>query len=279
MWRKAVSPTVQARLAHLDIPFNALGLDSFGVSKDHLGPFFTMLEGFYKLYFRVQVFGIDNVPNEGAGMLVSNHSGGLPADGGMIVASMLLDHEPPRLVHGMVEKFAQNWPVVSPWFNKVGQLPGLPDNAMRILNAGRLLMVFPEGARGLGKLYRDRYQMTRFGTGFMRIALKTGTPIIPTCFIGGEESMPTVFHARRLAKTVGAPYWPVTPYLAPVPLPLPCELHFGEPMQFDGTGNERDDVIEDYVAQVRRRIDEMIAKGRKLHGVLRASRETGEARR
>jgi 1-acyl-sn-glycerol-3-phosphate acyltransferase len=152
-------------------------------------------------------------------MLVSNHSGGVPADGGMIIASLFFSLDPPRQVHGMVEKFAQEWPFVSQWFNRVGQLPGLPEHAIRLLRDGRLLMVFPEGARGLGKLYKDRYHLSHFGTGFMRIALQTGTPVIPLAFIGGEEAMPTVFHATRLARLVGAPYWPVPPYLLPVPLP------------------------------------------------------------
>jgi len=172
----------------------------------------------------------------------------------------------------MVEKFAQNWPVVSPIFSKVGQFPGIPDNAVRILESGRLLMVFPEGARGLGKLYRDRYHLEKFGTGFMRIALQTNTPIIPMAFVGGEEAMPTVFHARRLAKLVGAPYWPVPPYLLPVPMPLPCELHIGEPLTFEGNGNERDDVIEANVAEVRRAVEGLIASGRRIHGSLGASR-------
>lgn len=271
-WRRAISPTVKARLGQLDLEFSDYGLDPFGISREHLGAFYSFLELFYRYYFRVQVFGIQNVPATGPAILVSNHSGGVPADGGMIVASMFFEHDPPRHVHGMVEKFAQNWPVVSPVFSKVGQFPGLPDNAIRILESGRLLMVFPEGAKGLGKLYRDRYHLERFGMGFMRIALQTGAPIIPMAFVGGEEAMPTVFHANRLAKLVGAPYWPVPPYLVPVPMPLACELHIGEPLEFEGTGNERDDVIGEYVAQVRAEVEKLIAGGRRIHGRLDAPR-------
>lgn len=269
MLKHVVSPAVRARIHDLDMQFNEYGLDRFGVSRDHLAAFYSMLEPFYRRYFRVKVFGMEHVPRDGRAMLICNHSGGVPADGGMLVASMFFDHDPPRHVHGMVEKFAQTWPFVSPWFSKLGHLPGLPDNAIRLLEDDRLLMVFPEGAKGLGKLYRDRYQLERFGTGFMRIALQTGTPIIPVAFVGGEETMPTVFHARRLAKIVGAPYWPVPPYLVPLPMPLGCELHFGTPMTFEGTGNERDDVIERNVGQVKARIEDLIATGRRIHKTLR----------
>lgn len=269
MLQYAVSPSVRSRIDALDMDFNKFGLDKFGVSRDHIAACYSLLEPFYRRYFRVKVFGIEHVPNTGRGMLICNHSGGVPADGGMLVSSIFFDHDPPRHVHGMVEKFAQTWPFVSPWFSKLGHLPGLPDNAIRLLEDERLLMVFPEGAKGLGKLYRDRYQLERFGTGFMRIALQTSAPIIPVAFVGGEESMPTVFHARRLAKLVGAPYWPVPPYLVPVPMPLGCELHFGAPMHFEGNGNERDDVIERYVGQVKARVDDLIENGRRIHSTLR----------
>jgi 1-acyl-sn-glycerol-3-phosphate acyltransferase len=262
MWRRAISPEVRERIEQIDLPFNRWGLDPYGISKAHLGLFMTALGLIYHHYFRVRVHNIERVPDRSPAMLVSNHSGGLPADAGMILASLFFDHEPPRLAHAMVEKFAQTWPFVGPWFSRVGQLPGLPEHAKRLLLDGRLLLVFPEGARGTGKLYRDRYQLVRFGTGFMRIALEAGVPIVPIAFIGGEEAIPTIYHAKRLAKLFKAPYFPVTPYLLPVPLPVTCEIHYGEPMHFEGTGNEPDDVIEGYVAQVRERIEQLVADAR-----------------
>ncbi|PRP92399.1 2-acyl-glycerophospho-ethanolamine acyltransferase [Enhygromyxa salina] len=262
MWRRVISDEVRERIERLDLPFNRWGLDPYGISKDHLGLFLTVLGQAHKHYFRVRTRGIENVPGTGPAMLVSNHSGGLPTDGGMIVASIFFDREPPRLAHGMVEKFAQSWPFMGPWFSRVGQLPGLPEHAKRLLLDGRLLMVFPEGARGTGKLYRDRYQLERFGTGFMRIALETGVPIVPIAFIGGEEAIPTIYHAKYLAKLANAPYFPITPYILPVPLPVNCEVLYGAPMHFEGTGNEPDHVIDGYVAQVKARVEELIAEGR-----------------
>jgi 1-acyl-sn-glycerol-3-phosphate acyltransferase len=264
-FEKFTSRDVQQRLARLELPFNQYGMDPLGISRKHLGVFYSMLEVFYKNYFRVRCFGVDNVPSSGSAMLVGNHSGGLPVDGGMVIASLFFDADPPRHVSGMVEYFAQNWPFVSEWFSRVGQLPGLPEHAVRLLRDGRLLMVFPEGARGTGKLYKDRYRLMQFGTGFMRIALQTGAPIVPFAFIGGEEALPTVYHAKTLAKIFGAPYWPVPPYLLPMPLPLGCEIHYGRPMHFEGTGNEPDEVIEGYVEQVRSVVEVLIARGCAMH--------------
>lgn len=265
-----IDPEVSERVARLELPFNRYGLDPFGVSRPHLAQFFTLLAFFYRRYFRVTAYDIQNVPARGRVMVVGNHSGGLPVDGGMVMTSLLLEHEPPRLAHGMVEKFAQTWPIVSTWFSRVGQFPGLPEHAIRLLHDERLLMVFPEGARGTGKLYKDRYEMVRFGTGFMRLALQTQSPIVPFAFIGGEEALPTIYHAKTLARLVGAPYWPVPAYLLPVPLPIACQIYYGEPMTFEGDGTEPDEVIMGYVDQVRERIQALINRGREERRAKRA---------
>lgn len=264
VWQRLIDDEVRDRLGGVDVPFNAYGLDPFGISREHLGVFYTLLGRLYRDYFRVRTVGIQNIPDTGRAMVIGNHSGGLPVDGAMVLASLFFDHEPPRHGHGMVEKFAQYLPFVSEWFCRIGQLPGLPEHAVRLLEADRLLMVFPEGARGTGKLYKDRYQLVRFGTGFMRIALQTRSPVVPFAFVGGEEALPTVYHAKLLARLVRAPYWPVPPYLLPVPLPVQCVLVYGEPMVFEGDGSEADPVIEGYVAQVRERVAGLIDEGRAL---------------
>ncbi|HEY8379431.1 MAG TPA: lysophospholipid acyltransferase family protein [Nannocystis sp.] len=271
-----ISRDVRERLERLELPFNQYGMDPFGISRKHLGVFYSLLEVFYKHYFRVRCFGLDNVPERGAAMLVGNHSGGLPVDGGMVLAALFFGRHLPRHATGMVEKFAASWPFVSEWFSRVGQFTGLPEHAVRLLQDGRLLMVFPEGARGTGKLFKDRYRLVQFGTGFMRIAIQTGAPIVPFAFIGGEEALPTVYHAKRLAKLVGAPYWPVPPYLLPLPLPLACELHFGKPMHFPGTGREPDEVIEGYVEQVKSVVELLVQRGCALHRRRLAGDETFE---
>ncbi len=258
---RSLRASVDARLDRIDLEFGRYGTDSYGISRIHLQAFYGLLGWMYHHYFRIQTYDIHHVPDTGPAMLIGNHSGGIPVDASMVLASLFFGREPPRHGHGMVEKFAQRWPFVSSWFSRVGQLPGLPENAIRLLEDGRVLMVFPEGARGTGKLYVQRYNLVRFGTGFMRIALKTGAPVIPFAFVGGEEVVPTLFHARSLAKLTGAPYWPVTPYLLPIPLPLQCEVHYGAPMTFEGTGDEADSVIEGYVQQVKSAVNGLVVKG------------------
>ena len=146
---------------------------------------------------------------------------------------------------------------------KTGQFTGIPEHAIRLLEDDRLLLVFPEGARGTAKLFPERHSLVDFGTGFVRLALKTKTPIIPFGFLGGGEAMPTVFNAYALGKLLGVPYIPVTPYGLPLPLPAMMQVRFGEPLLFDGDGTEEDGVILEYVAEVKRSIAKLIADGRR----------------
>lgn len=257
-----IDEDIAARVRRLELPFNEFGLDPYGISQEYLAVFFSLLNRLYRDYFTVRCHGLEHVAGSGRAMVVGNHSGGLPVDGAMVIASLFLEMNPPRLAQGMVEKFAQRWPLLSHWFSRIGQFTGIPEHAERLLDDDRLLLVFPEGARGTGKLYRDRYKLERFGTGFVRLALHTKTPIVPFAFIGGEEALPTAFHLKRVAKLLGVPYIPVPPYLLPLPMPVHCEIYYGEPMAFEGAGNEADHVIEGYVAQVRAEIEGLIERGR-----------------
>jgi 1-acyl-sn-glycerol-3-phosphate acyltransferase len=246
----------------LEIPFGPFGVDPYGISKKHLAMGFAMAEPIYKHYFSVNAIGTHNVPARGRGMLVGNHSGGIAIDGMMVVASMFFSKDPPRLAQGMVEKFMNKVPFASLLTSRMGQLTGLPEHAIRLLEDDRLLMVFPEGAKGTAKLYKERYSLVRFGTGFIRLAMKTKSPIIPFAFLGGGAAVPTIYNSIALGKLVGAPYVPITPYGVAMPLPVKLEVEYGEPMTFEGTGAEADHVIDGYVEQVRTRIAEMIEAGR-----------------
>jgi len=252
---------VRERVDRLELPFSRFGVDNYGISKKHLTYWFTLLGVLYKEYFRVKAYGTEHIPRRGRAMLIGNHSGGIAIDGAMVIASCLFELEPPRLAQGMVEKFLNRMPMASLWFNRVGQLTGLPENALHLLEDDRILMVFPEGARGTAKLYWERTSLVQFGSGFMRLALQTKTPIIPFGFIGGGDAFPTVFNAVELGKRLGAPYVPVSAYLLPLPLPVQLAVHYGEPMRFEGTGNEDDATIEHKVNEVKTRIAELIEHG------------------
>ncbi|EYF01992.1 lysophospholipid acyltransferase family protein [Chondromyces apiculatus] len=264
-----IDPAIAARVDRVELPFNRFGVDPYGVSKKHVAQFMTLLHYLYHHYFTVGLVGIEHVPARGRGMLVGNHSGGVAVDGAMVLASCFFDRDPPRLGQAMAEKFIARFPFASLWSNRTGQFTGLPEQAAHLLDDERLLVVFPEGARGTAKLYSDRNSLVHFGSGFVRLAMKTQTPIIPFGFVGGGEAVPTIANAYGLGKLLGVPYVPITPWLAPVPLPVRVELTYGEPMMFSGTGNEEDEVINGYVDQVKQRIGELMKEGQR--------RKSGEA--
>jgi 1-acyl-sn-glycerol-3-phosphate acyltransferase len=258
-----IDEQVRERVRQIEFPWNAFGVDPYGISQEYLARSFSMLGFLYKRYFAIEVFGLDRVPARGRAMLVGNHSGGVALDGAMVGASVFFDKDPPRVAQGMAEKFLNRVPFASSWMNRTGNFTGLPETAARLLEDERLLLVFPEGARGTAKLYHERYSLVQFGTGFMRLALQTRSPIVPFAFIGGGEAIPTIANSYTLGKLVGAPYVPITPYLVALPLPVRLEIRYGEPMIFEGTGAEDDEVVGGYVAQVKQRIAELIAIGRR----------------
>jgi 1-acyl-sn-glycerol-3-phosphate acyltransferase len=258
----SLSDEVKERVDRLELPWNSSGLDSYGISKKELTRYLSMGAWFYRNYFRVEHHGLENIPARGRAMLIGNHSGGVALDGAMVVCALLLDHEPPRIAHAMADKFLARMPFVTFLTNRLGHFTGLPEHAHRLLRDERLLLVFPEGARGTAKLFHERDSLVDFGSGFMRLALETRSPIVPFAFVGGGEAIPTVFNSRLLGKLVGAPYVPFTPWLAPLPLPVRVVIEVGEPMSFEGTGHEEDSVIEAQVAKVKARVAELIHVGR-----------------
>jgi 1-acyl-sn-glycerol-3-phosphate acyltransferase len=258
-WR--IPPDIDARVEALEIPFNRHGLDRYGTSKTELKRWLRPASWLYRKYMDMSVFGTENVPASGRAMLVGNHSGGVALDGALIWTALMLELNPPRLAHGMAEKFLNVTPFTSQWTNRTGQLTGLPEHAIRLLEDDRLLMVFPEGARGTAKLYRERYSLVRFGTGFMRLAMQTNTPIVPVAFLGGGEAIPTIHNSKLLGRLTGAPYVPFTPWVLALPRPASCQIYFGPAMEFEGSGNEADEVIQDHVDQVKQAIRGMLDHG------------------
>lgn len=258
-----VDPSVERRVDRLELPFGALGVDPYGVEKVAVGRLMSALQLLYRSYFRVKTTGIEHVPTSGRAMLIGNHSGGVALDAAMVLAACFFEMEPPRLAQGMVEKFIEHVPVASVMASRCGQFTGLPEHAIRLLGDERLLMVFPEGARGTAKLFHERDSLVDFGTGFMRLALQTHTPIIPFGVVGAGDALPTVYNAYSLGKVFGVPYVPFTPWLLPVPVPVQMGIHFGEPIVCEGTGREDDEHVRAKVEDVKDRIASLIAWGRK----------------
>src|SRR5262249_43055757 len=180
-------------------------------------------------------------------LLIANHSGQVPLDASLIGASLFMDTEPPRFIRAMVEKWTQTLPFVSLLFSRVGQVVGVPENASRLLEREEALLVFPEGARGISKTFDRRYQLTDFALGFMRLAIETGTPIVPIAVIGGEEQYVSVANLTGLARVLRVPAFPILPQLllpgGQLPLPTKYRIYFGEPMTFRGDADDDDSVI------------------------------------
>jgi 1-acyl-sn-glycerol-3-phosphate acyltransferase len=254
-------PEVEARVDRLELGFNQHGLDRYGIAKKDLVRMYSLLGWFYRRYFQVTVHGLEHVPKRGRAMLVGNHSGGVALDGAMVLASMFFDLEPPRLAQGMAEKFLNLVPFASEWTARTGQFTGLPETAERLLHDERLLMIFPEGARGTAKLYWERQSLVGFGSGFLRLAMATDTPIVPFAFVGGGDAIPTVLNLYWLGRLIGMPYIPVTPWLLPVPRRVPLAIYYGKPMRFTGKATEEDAVIESHVGEVKAQIAQLLARG------------------
>ncbi len=258
------APAYLEKLEALPTRWNEYGFDSFGFHRDDAKVAALIARFFHHDYFRVESHGIENVP-DGRVLLVANHSGQLPFDGIGIGGALLFDRDPPRLLRAMIEKFIPTLPFVSYLFARWGQIIGTPENCVRLLEEEEAILVFPEGARGISKSFNKRYQLQEFGLGFMRLALQTGTPVVPIAVVGAEEQLPGV-NIAPLARLLGAPSLPILPFppfLPIVPFPTKYRLYFGEPQRFTGDPDDDDEVIEEKVKVVRNRIQSMIQIGLK----------------
>lgn len=265
-------PGLDDRIARLDIKLNSAGFDRWGLHPETLRKFAPLLYLLYKKYFRVETAGLENLPPNGRALFIGNHGGQIPLDAMMAGLALLLDGEPPRIARAMVERWVPTVPFVSSLFTRIGAMVGDPMNCREILEHDQSVLVFPEGVRGSGKLFKDRYQLQRFGTGFMRLALETKSPVIPVAVIGTEETYPSVYNFEKLAKLIGAPYLPVTPFFplfglfGLIPLPSKVTVRFGKPIYFEGDPNESEDEIRIKVQKVKEALQAEINEGLEKRG-------------
>ena len=211
--------------------------DEWGFDEDFadlVEPFFGFL---YDRWWRVQVEGAHRVPAHGRALLASNHAGILPWDATMISVALLREHPLPRHPRFLVLNWAFDLPWISAFIRRVGGVVASPYNALRLLEQDQLVAVFPEGVKGTGKPFGERYRLQRFGRGgFVEIALRASAPIVPVAVVGSEEIYPKLADVPALARVIGAPFFPVTPtfpWLGPlgvVPLPSKWRIEFCEPI-------------------------------------------------
>jgi 1-acyl-sn-glycerol-3-phosphate acyltransferase len=201
----------------------------------------------YSKWFRVEWDGLEKIPANGGALLVANHAAAVPSDAPVIMHG--IETELNRPVYGLADQLFKATPVVGTLWSRLGGVVAHPDNAYRLLREqGQLVLAFPEGSKGPGKHFRERYRLRRFGRGgFVEIAMRAGVPIVPIAVIGAEESMPTVWKSQTIAKLVGLPYMPVTanmvafsPLGALIYFPAKFRLRVLDPVRFDvPPGQER----------------------------------------
>lgn len=213
------------------------GFDHFGLERESMWTAYLALRQVYRRWFRVRSRGHEHLPTQGAAIVAANHSGLLPFDGAMLTVDLLERLSPPRPMRSVVDHFAFALPYVGLFMQRTGQVTGTTRNAADLLRGGELMLVFPEGTKGIVKPYREKYRLRPFNVGFVELALEHRAPIIPAAVVGAEEQAPILFGSKALGKRFGMPIFPVTPTfplfgpLGLIPYPSRYYLVYGEPLR------------------------------------------------
>lgn len=242
--------------------------DEWGFDEDFARTVEPLFDFLYDQWWRVETRGIQHVPGHGRAMLAANHAGILPWDATMMSIAMLREHPLPRYPRFLVLDWAFQLPWVSSAIRKVGGVVASPYNALRLLDQDQLVAVFPEGIKGTGKPWSQRYRLQRFGRGgFVELALRTGSPIVPVAVVGSEEIYPMIGSSATIARILRTPYFPFTPtfpWLGPIgaiPLPSKWRIEFCEPIATAHHGPEAADdrrLVLEISEQVRETIQQRL---------------------
>jgi 1-acyl-sn-glycerol-3-phosphate acyltransferase len=239
--------------------------DPFGLDPEMRQRVLPAVRFLYERYWRVEATGAQNVPADGPALIVSNHSGAIPFDGAMLCTALEIERQ--RTLRFLYDRFVENLAPVAGFYNKVGGAVASRENAVQLLRAGELLLIFPEGVSGVAKPFGDRYRLRPFSPGFVRLALSLDVPIVPVAVVGAEEIYPLVGRAEGVGKMFGMPYVPVTPFfpilgmLGTLPLPTKWFVHFGKPIRLAAVeGEARWQRARQEAMRVRRLIQSMVSR-------------------
>ncbi|HZV02196.1 MAG TPA: lysophospholipid acyltransferase family protein [Planctomycetota bacterium] len=262
------------RLESMGMDDEGFGYDRFGFERESLYAGYLFARQLYRRWFRVDSRGHENVPRSGRAILAGNHSGLLPFDGAMLAVDLLEKLEPPRPLRSIVDHFAFALPFVGQMMYRTGQVPGTPRNFRDLLEREQLVLVFPEGTKGIVKPFSERYQLRPFNVGFVEIALEAEAPIVPFAVIGAEEQAPVLFSIPLLGKRFGMPTFPITPTFpwlgvaGLVPYPVKYRIAYGEPLllhrEYPKESARDPDVVRAISEKVRSRVQGMIDLGLEL---------------
>ena len=233
------------------------GFDAWGFNIKNMKNNMRLTKFLYEKYYKVEAVGLENIPKEGRCLIIPNHSGQLPFDGMLLAYSLLTNPNGPRAPKAMVERFLPSVPFIGNWLSSVGAVIGDPVNCERMLDNEEAIIVFPEGVRGSNKLYKYKYQLQRFGSGFMHLAMKHHSPVIPVGIIGMEETIRSYADIKPLAKLLGMP---VAPLVFPFIFPSKVYIYFGKPVYFKNDVYKEHDINE-RVDKVKGAINELLEEG------------------
>ena len=205
----------------------------------------------------MEPYGLENIPEDGRLLIIPNHSGQLPLDGALIGYAMLTNAHAPRSPKAMIERFFPTIPFIGNALNRMGAVIGDAENCRVMLENEQAIIVFPEGVGGSNKVFSKRYQLQKFGKGFMHLAMKHKTPIIPVGVVGCEESIVSLADLKPIAKLIGLPTFPL---VIPVIWPTKVIIHVGKPIYIDGK-EPKDDIIIKNVDMVKKEIKKLIDLG------------------
>lgn len=234
--------------------------DPWGFNLDAVKCALNLTLPLYRNYFKVRVFGIENVKDKPY-MIVSNHTGQVPIDGMLITLAFAYEFDRPRVIHSMVERFMAGLPFIGDFTAQAGAILGDRDNCKWLLNQNESILVFPEGVRGINKETKDFYKLQNFSSGFYRIALQAETEILPISVIGAEEMFPIVFQASKLGKKLGLPNLPLPLNL--VPLPSPIDIYIGRPIKIQKnlSPDAPEKELRPYIYKIEKQIKRNIHRG------------------
>lgn len=239
------------------------GYDAFGLHPSFVSFGAGLTQWPYEKYFRVVSQGHEVLPSDGAAILAANHSGNLPIDGMMLWHDVLRHTAPPRVVRGIADHFVPALPFIGTTFARGGMVGGSRGNVRALLEAGELLMIFPEGTPGIIKPFSKRYQLQKFRVGHAELAIRHRVPIVPVGIVGAEEQLPSLFSSRRLGKMFGLEAVPIP--ILPFPLPVRYYIYYGSPIEVykEFRSEDADDptIVENVAKRVQKEVAKLIKKG------------------
>jgi 1-acyl-sn-glycerol-3-phosphate acyltransferase len=258
-----LSPEDQERLKALHFADAGHGFDAFGMHRDFVGFGLIITAFLYERYFRVLSYGAENLPKTGPVVVVANHSGTLPMDAAMLWADVVRKSNPPRIARPVADHFVPMMPVIGTLFARSGMVGGSRGNARTLLEAGEMIMIFPEGVPGISKHFRDRYHLTDWRVGHIELAIRHQAPVVPVGIVGPEEQMPQL--GKIDIKLLGAPFIPIP--LTPIPLPVRYHILYGEPIPIPELyrPEQADDpgVVREAAARSKVAVEALLKKGLK----------------